>query len=108
MLLSNPARTNHVNQPVEYLGTSDSVQDRERFQLLQSAIISPQIDEVSTDRWLELQWTANAFRVALHRVRKRFRFVVQRRVASTLSNPSEIDAEIAYLIQALSVPVINE
>ena len=93
---------------LEYLGTSDSVQDRERFQLLQSAIISPQIDEVSTDRWLELQWTANAFRVALHRVRKRFRFFVQRRVASTLSNPSEIDAEIAYLIQALSVPVIDE
>ncbi len=93
---------------LEYLGTSGSVQDRERFQLLQSAIISPQIDEVSPDRWQELQWTANAFRVALHRVRKRFRFFVQRRVASTLSNSSEIDAEIAYLIQALSVPVIDE
>jgi RNA polymerase sigma-70 factor (ECF subfamily) len=92
----------------EYLGTSGCVQDQERFQLLQSAIISPQIDEVSPDRWLELQWTANAFRVALHRVRKRFRFFVQRRVASTLSNPSEIDAEIAYLIHAFSIPVIDE
>jgi RNA polymerase sigma-70 factor (ECF subfamily) len=55
---------------LEYLGTSDRVQDRERFQLLQSAIISPQLDKVSEDRWQELQWTANAFRVALHRVRK--------------------------------------
>lgn len=92
----------------EYLGESNSSQDRERFQLLQNAIISPQIDDVSADRWQELQWTANAFRVALHRVRKRFRFFVQRRVASTLSNPSKIDAEIAYLIQALSVHAIDE
>jgi hypothetical protein len=93
---------------LEFLGSSSGSQERDRFQLLQGAILSPKIDEVSEARWQELEWTANAFRVALHRVRKRFRFFVQRRVASTLSNPSEIDAEIAYLIQALSVPVIDE
>lgn len=44
----------------------------------------------------------NAFRVAVHRHRKRFRQIVKERIAATIDDPSEIQSELAYLITALT------
>lgn len=42
-----------------------------------------------------------AVKVALHRLRKRFREAIRTRIAETVENPSEIDAELDYLIKIL-------
>ncbi|HVU38284.1 MAG TPA: sigma-70 family RNA polymerase sigma factor [Opitutales bacterium] len=43
-----------------------------------------------------------ALRVAVHRLRKRFRELFRQEIAQTVSSPSEIDAELRHLISVLS------
>jgi RNA polymerase sigma-70 factor (ECF subfamily) len=50
----------------------------------------------------KLGMSEGAVKVAIHRLRKRFRQVVRDEVAQTVSEPGELDAEMQYLIAALS------
>jgi RNA polymerase sigma-70 factor (ECF subfamily) len=43
-----------------------------------------------------------AIRVAVHRLRRNFRDTLVREIAETVSEPADIDAEIAYLMKAVS------
>jgi RNA polymerase sigma-70 factor (ECF subfamily) len=45
--------------------------------------------------------TVGAFKVAVHRMRQRFRELLRAEVAQTVSKPEEIDEEIRYLLRAL-------
>jgi DNA-directed RNA polymerase specialized sigma24 family protein len=45
--------------------------------------------------------TEGALRVAVHRMRKRFRDLFRREIAQTVSDPNEIDAELRHLMAAL-------
>ncbi len=65
--------------------------------------------------WLSKEFTADdrtnlatrlgmndsALKVALHRLRKRFRLLVRESIAQTVESDAEVDAELAYLIHAL-------
>jgi RNA polymerase sigma-70 factor (ECF subfamily) len=48
-----------------------------------------------------LGMTEGAARVAVHRLRKRFREVFRERVADTVSTPEEVEAELREVIEAL-------
>ncbi len=50
----------------------------------------------------QLGLSEGALRVAIHRLRKRFRELVKAHVGNTVDNPSEVAAEINHLIEALS------
>jgi predicted transcriptional regulator len=50
----------------------------------------------------QLGISEGAVKVAIHRLRKRFREVIRRDVAQTLHDQREIDAEMQHLIAALS------
>ncbi len=50
-----------------------------------------------------LGMTEGAVRVAVHRLRRHFRDTLVREIAETVSNPADIDAEIEYLLKAVSV-----
>ena len=50
----------------------------------------------------QLQTTEGAARVALHRLRKRFRGVFRDLIAETVSAPEEIDQETRHVLEALS------
>ncbi|MGL4942217.1 MAG: RNA polymerase sigma factor [Thermoguttaceae bacterium] len=43
-----------------------------------------------------------AIKVALHRLRKRFRESIRKHIAQTVESPEDINAELAYLIEALA------
>jgi RNA polymerase sigma-70 factor (ECF subfamily) len=49
-----------------------------------------------------LQMTEGAARVALHRLRKRFRRFFREVIADTVSNPEEVDEEVRYVVSILS------
>jgi DNA-directed RNA polymerase specialized sigma24 family protein len=49
-----------------------------------------------------LQTTEGAARVAVHRLRRRFREVFRQVIAETLSAPQEIEEEVRYILQVLS------
>ena len=49
-----------------------------------------------------LEMTDGAVKVAVHRLRRRFRDTLIQELAETVSDPAEIDAEIEYLLKAVS------
>lgn len=46
----------------------------------------------------ELSMSVGSLRVAVFRMRQKFRSILEREIADTLTDPSEIDAEIGYLV----------
>ena len=50
-----------------------------------------------------LRMTEGAVKVAVHRLRRRFRDTLVQEIAETVSDPADIDAEIQYLLKAVSV-----
>ena len=49
-----------------------------------------------------LGMTETAARVAVHRLRQRYRQLIRAEVASTVASPEEVDAEMSHLFQALT------
>ena len=50
-----------------------------------------------------LEMTEGAVKVAVHRLRRQFRELLIQEIAETVSDPADIDAEIEYLLKAVSV-----
>ena len=50
----------------------------------------------------ELEMTEGAIKVAIHRLRQRFRELVRLEIAQTVEDPSHIQAELHYLLEVLS------
>jgi RNA polymerase sigma-70 factor (ECF subfamily) len=48
--------------------------------------------------------TPGAVRVAVHRLRRRFRTILMEHVSQTVADPAEVDAELRYLAAALNPP----
>jgi RNA polymerase sigma-70 factor (ECF subfamily) len=48
-----------------------------------------------------------AVRVAVHRLRRRFRELVKAEVAQTLNDPSQVQEELRYLVEVLAQPAIS-
>lgn len=55
-----------------------------------------------SDAAARLGTTDGAAKVAIHRLRKRFRHLVEAEIAATVADADEVPAELDYLIQALS------
>ena len=51
----------------------------------------------------DLGMTAGAVKVAVHRLRKRYREALRARVADTVASPEDVDDEIQHLLQSLSL-----
>lgn len=50
----------------------------------------------------ELGWSEGAFKVAVHRLRKRFRELIRSEVSQTVPGFADIDAELRYLVEVLA------
>jgi RNA polymerase sigma factor (sigma-70 family) len=53
---------------------------------------------------LQLGWSETAVKVAVHRLRKRFRDAVRTEIVQTLADGADIDDELRYLVLVLSDP----
>ena len=49
----------------------------------------------------QLGTTEGAVHTAVHRLKKRYRAILQREIAATLDDPSEVDDEIRWLFEAI-------
>ena len=50
----------------------------------------------------ELALSESAVKVAIHRLRKRFREIIRREIAQTLPDPTAVDEELRYLVDVLA------
>ena len=71
------------------------------FEILKPWLTGAQWDLAQTETTNSLGLTGNATKVAIHRLRKRFREYVQSEIAQTVTHPSEIQEELRYLKQVI-------
>jgi RNA polymerase sigma-70 factor (ECF subfamily) len=50
----------------------------------------------------KLQTSEGALRVAVHRLRQRYRELLRAAIADTVSSPEEVEEELRHLLQAVS------
>jgi DNA-directed RNA polymerase specialized sigma24 family protein len=76
--------------------------DKQRFEVLRRWLIPSEDGEIATEAARSLDMTDGAFKVAVHRLRKRFRQLVKDQIASSVDGPETIQRELDYLIEALT------
>ena len=91
-----------VEQAIATLRTeAESSGELARFEVLQRWLVTPSGHDTTIDAARSLSMSEGTFKVAVHRLRKRFRHVVVEHIASTVNDPVEVQDELQYLIQAL-------
>ncbi|MEK7949974.1 RNA polymerase sigma factor [Luteolibacter soli] len=80
------------------------------FQIIRPWLASGEIRESQEVCATRADMSTGALKVAIHRLRKRFREIVRAEIASTLNDPADLDDEMRYLLAALSQgePAPNE
>ena len=76
--------------------------ETQRFEVLRRWLIPSEDDTIAAEAARSLEMTDGAFKVAVHRLRKRFRQLVKDQIASSVDGPEAIQGELDYLIQALT------
>jgi len=75
---------------------------RERqFEVLKPWLMGDAEGLSQSDAATQLDLSAGAVKVAVHRLRKSFRAAVRAEIAQTVTEPDEVDAELRYLVQVL-------
>ncbi len=73
----------------------------DQFQILKPSLLGNGSAHSHSEVARQLVWSETATKVAIHRLRKRFREIVRNEIAQTTPEESEIDSELAYLLEAL-------
>jgi DNA-directed RNA polymerase specialized sigma24 family protein len=73
-----------------------------RFEVLRRWLVASEDRAMATAAARSLNMTDGAFKVAVHRLRKRFRQLVTDQIASTVDGPEALQGELDYLVQALT------
>ena len=76
--------------------------NRREFDLLKPWLSGGGADKKQADAAHDLRASEAAVRVAIHRLRRRFREVVKAEIAQTVAEPADVAGELQHLIAALS------
>jgi RNA polymerase sigma-70 factor (ECF subfamily) len=84
------------------LAESEENGNPQRFAVLRPWLIALDDRAAAIEAARSLGMSDGAFKVAVHRLRKRFRQLVKDQIASTIDDPAALRGELDYLIQALT------
>jgi RNA polymerase sigma-70 factor (ECF subfamily) len=91
-----------VNRAVEALAREHSDDARKAQFLVLKPWLLGEVEGLTQAHAAErLGWTGNAVRVAVHRLRRRFRELVRAEIAQTLDDPAQAAEELRYLLESL-------
>ena len=95
-----------VQQAIDTLrNEAESNGELARFDVLQRWLVTPSSHDTAIEAARSLKLSDGAFKVAVHRLRKRFRQIVVGRIAHTVNDPIVVQDELNYLIGALTLPI---
>lgn len=83
-------------------GEAEAQGNRSEFDTLKPWLTGDGADRKQADAARDLGVSETAARVAIHRLRRRFREVVKAEIAQTVAEPSDVAGELQHLIAALS------
>lgn len=85
---------------------AESNNELARFEVLQRWLVTPSSHDTAIEAARSLNLSDGAFKVAVHRLRKRFRQIVIDRIATTVDDPIAVQDELNYLISAMASAVV--
>jgi len=85
---------------------AESMGELARFEVLQQWLVTPSCHDTAVAAARSLKLSEGAFKVAVHRLRKRFRHVVGDHIAATVDDPIEVRDELDYLVNAMMSPIL--
>ncbi len=98
-----------VEQAIDTLrAEAESIGELARFEVLQRWLVTPSGHDTAIEAARSLNLSDGAFKVAVHRLRKRFRYVVVDRITTTVDDPIEVQDELNYLINAMTLPIPSD
>ena len=74
---------------------------RDQFATLKPWLLGEVIGFTQAEAAERLGWTENAVRVAVHRLRRRFRELIKQEIAQTVGDPAQVQEELRYLLEVL-------
>ena len=74
----------------------------EQFTVLKPWLVGDTASLPQAEAAARLGLSESAIKVAIHRLRKRFRDVIRAEIAQTLGDPAEVDTELRYLVEVLA------
>lgn len=78
-------------------------QDPEKFEILKPCLIAAKGEFDCTKAAQKLGMSEGTTRVAVHRLRKRYREIFRQEIAQTVAKPEDIDDEVRHLIKVISL-----
>lgn len=91
-----------VRQAIDTLRTEASSNgELAKFKVLQRWLVTPSSHATALDAARSLDMSDGTFKVAVHRLRKRFRHIVVAKITTTVDDPVEVQDELNYLIAAM-------
>jgi RNA polymerase sigma-70 factor (ECF subfamily) len=92
-----------LEKSLQRLETETSAVGRsETFRVLKPWLTGDVPDVPQADIARDLRLSQSALKVAIHRLRKRFREIVRGEIASTVGSDDDVDSELSYLVAALT------
>ncbi len=92
-----------LNEVLNRLQTEYQVEDKaELFSALKQTLAGSRESQPYAELAAKLGMTVSALKVAVHRLRKRYRELIRAEIAHTVGRADEIDAEMRHLFSALS------
>jgi DNA-directed RNA polymerase specialized sigma24 family protein len=74
----------------------------DQFKVLKNSLNGDSTKISHLEAGQQLGWSETATKVAIHRLRKRFREIIRNEIADTIPEFSDVESELRYLIEALS------
>lgn len=71
------------------------------FEALKDSLAGSKGSQFTAEAGKALEFSAGATRVAMHRLRRRYREILRQHIAQTVADSAEVDGEIQFLIQSL-------
>lgn len=94
---------NLVNRALDVLGREyDTTERRDAYAILKPWLLGEPVGTSQSAMAAGLGWTENALRVAIHRLRRRFRDLVRAEIRQTVVEEAEVGEEMRYLLEVLT------
>lgn len=98
-----------LERVLERLGAEQEAAGRGAvFALLRPHLAGDEPDETYAMTAASLDVSTGAVRIAVHRLRRRFRALLLEQIGQTVTEPSEIERELRHLVSALGSPSAHE
>lgn len=85
-------------------GESQAAGRGEQFNALKPWLLGNLADRSQADAARDMGMSEGAFKVAIHRLRQRFRDLVKAEIAQTVADPAQVVEELRYLVEVLTQP----